>query len=328
MRNRDQQRMFWIVGIFIVIVLMLTATAIWLLQDKSSEKTKPIIFAKNIPANQIQNISIDSDMPEVILLPNNSTNIQIRYSTYSKEAIKNIITQINKNELYVNVREKESISTNFHHIHKKSILELRIPANQLENLQVRTTIGGISIRPGPWEMDHVTLRSINGKVEIHQLKGITLKVNTIAGDQKLHQIRTIENIDLTSAEGLIEINQLKSRNLVVKTVTGNMKLEKIDSKAKLETTSGTLQPIHFQNLHDGSTIHSLTGNLDISLSPNNKHIILDAKTSTGTFQVDFPDYDELKKSEKHRKITIGNKAKAKTLQISTASGNLYLHYSP
>lgn len=327
MRTSSQPRMFWTLAIVLAVALTLSGSILWLLQSDTKPKVSPQVVTKTIPLDRIQNISIQTDIPDVIILPNGSSQIQIRYTTYANHAAEKVEYQFDKDQFSLEVQEKENLSADLPNYTstQRAKLEIKLPTT-LKHLQVRTTTGNITLQEAPWKLTDASLRSIDGTIIANDISATSLKVNTVTGKQSLSHVQLSDELELSSSEGELKILQVTAKKILAKTVSGNMNFQQIDGRLQAETTNGTMQPIHFQKLHDGSSISSLNGDAEVIFSPDNPHMILEAKTTSGMLQSDFPDYEVMEKTEKHHIYYIGSRANAPKIQIMTTSGNLYLHY--
>ncbi|WP_044642648.1 DUF4097 family beta strand repeat-containing protein [Risungbinella massiliensis] len=327
MRTSSQPRMFWTLTTVLGVALTLSGSILWFLQSDTNTKGTPQVVTKTIPLDGIQNISIQTDVPDVIILPNSSSQIQIRYTTYSNQAQEKLEYQLNDDQILLEVQEKAHLSANLPNYTstKKAQLEIKLPIT-MKQLEVRSTTGNITFQDAPWHITNANLRSIDGTVTAKGISANSLKVYTVTGKQSLSRVKLSDELDLSSSNGELEISEVTAKKISAKTVSGNMNFQHIDAKLQADTTNGTIQPIYFQKIHDGSSISSLNGDIEVIFSSEIPHMTIEARTTSGMLQSDFPDYEVKEKSEKHHFYYIGSPSKAPKLQIVTTSGNLYLHY--
>lgn len=129
-----------------------------------------------------------------------------------------------------------------------------------------------------------------------------------------------ENIRITTSSGDITVSELKLRNLDIVSSSGDVEIYNLTGNVDIATSSGEVD-LDYEELHNDINISTSSGNVNIVLS-SNSNFVLDAHTSSGEIQFNFP----IKVTGKLKNSLFGKAGNGRnSLCIATSSGDISIN---
>ncbi len=250
------------------------------------EYTHEINISNSFEVENIQRIEVNLSSDDIRINPIEGEKITLLYSgtvRSSKEINEPYLLMDERNGiLSINKPDTVNIGLGFHY----SNLSLRIgvPENRLEELDLSTSSGNISVSGNLAARLFVDTSSGLGEVASYQ--GESLNISSSSGNQNLTDIETEKNIRIDSSSGDIRVTEVKAEQLILDTTSGSAEIFGMRGSLVHSSSSGDL----FAEIPGpGNIIESKvsSGRMEIAL-PENADFTLTFDTSSGDFNCDFP----------------------------------------
>jgi len=193
----------------------------------------------------------------------------------------------------------------------------RIDADVLAADSGEVTASSGSIRVGKLEGDFYVHAS-SGKIRLDETDG-RMEVDSSSGDVKIQKAAGHYEIDTSSGDVEVDFDG-SNGHILVDTSSGHIVVEGLNGSADLEATSGRITA-EFARMTDDSFFNASSGDITIIL-PEDQEFVLDAKTSSGRIDLDFPITVEGRLDKEDVSGTVGSGGSL--LKVKTSSGDLEL----
>lgn len=233
---------FLVIGLLGVMIFFILGGSIG-----SKVSTKLVIEEKY---NSDRDIYIDADAAEIEI--NTSDVEEIKVLVYSDEDIKNDIDSNDNNIKIKSIKKKQRFLTFNQKIAK---IEIYIPANYNNNINIETRVGDINI-------DSI----LNGKI----------KIESDVGDI---DIKEVNNLEIDANVGDVEIEKMGSAKIDID--VGDLEIDKVNEYMDISLNCGNLEIDKVKLIKD-SSIELDLGDIEIN---NISDVYIDAKTDIGDVNI-------------------------------------------
>lgn len=219
----------------------------------------------------------------------------------------------------------------------KLILDIYLPSNYNNNLNVSAVSGDIILRD--FKFDDLELSAVSGNIDIDNIEAEYVTTNTVSGDVKGNNIQANDEFKHNSVSGEMEISDIETDDLSSNTVSGriilidfntdNANLITISGRVELrgsigsadvDTTSGDVI-IETSRLEGDIDINAVSGDIKLDI-PKNADFEFTADTVSGTLDTEF-EFSNIKIDKNKLQGTKGS-GKYK-IDIDTVSGDIEIY---
>lgn len=246
-----------------------------------------------------ENIVIDVSVADVNFIPCDGVNKGVK--SYERENRDHIV-YVKDGTLYINEREKEwydHIEFSFFIIGKRETIDVYLPDNKYNSLDVETNTGDISI-PEYFAFDNVEIESDTGDVRVlakaenisvstdtgdvfaEKLEVNDLSIETDTGRINIYNANVKGRLEAETDTGKMHMANVNAAGISVESNTGDVLLEHTEVLGKLNVISDT-GDVHFA-LSDADTIYVRTSTGDVTGTLLSEKIFT-THTSTGDVRV-------------------------------------------
>ncbi|SDE90956.1 Putative adhesin [Fontibacillus panacisegetis] len=185
---------------------------------------------QSIEANGIENITISSDITDIYLSisPDNQIHAQIT-GIASKLSDYDVFLVSDNDHLHIQTLEKNAAISSLS-LTKSVGLHIDLPANQLQNLTIRTKFG------------------------------------SVYAEQPL----TTENFSFKSNLGGIYLDSYAGQELTVDSGLGNIQIKKLEGDASLTTSSGQITIEQWRPLNKQNKVQTNKGNIEVGITSSSQ----------------------------------------------------------
>lgn len=311
-------------GILLLIGLILGAVGLFLLRADEEGKYLPRYEEKtHSVTEEFDAIEIDDDEYDIYL--HLSTDGSCRVVCHDSEKIYHTV-KVENGTLTITRHDDRRWYERFGlFYHRKTELDVYLPASHYRSLTVTNTSGSISL-PADFTFDSARLVSVSGWIENHANVSQSLYLKTTSGEIKTSDNGSLDELTAASTSGNIRLSNLAARTISLSTTSGDITLDGAmpDPKtnlapAKLEvtTTSGDLSLSNIEM----DTFYAKAVSGDLKLMRINISETATLKTTSGDIELTLCD------AEEWNMITVSGDVKgtitsAKTFITDTTSGHV------
>lgn len=273
-----------VIGIgVIVIIIILGLGGINMMREINEEKS--------VSMDQINTIQVDMTTVGVHIIRTETSNeVKVNFHGKAMQEIK-LVSETNNKTLFVTVQRKHEKFP----LYEDAVLDVYIPKGYTKNLSLKMLSGDVKI--DSFKLENFTLDTSSGKLEAEQLKADKISINSTSGNLKIKKIDT-KILDVKGKSSAINIDECIANETGIETSTGKVLV--------------SYKAFEDQNIN----ITTSTGSVTLEL-PETAEFLVEAKTSSGKFQSDFPIKTTDKKDIKGQVGTKNNK-----LLLKTSSGSI------
>ncbi len=235
----------------------------------------------------IRNINIETPFIDVNIIPEKREDIKIHYNGYIEASyIPKLETKKSNNTLYIVAKKDNSNSYSVYNTNLK--LNIYVPIDFKENIRTTTS---------------------SGNIEISKLELNNLNIITSSGDVKIYYM-DITNLSIETSSGEQEIENIKSKNSKLLASSGDIEIYNFTGDLNIITSSGKIN-LDYKEFHNNINITTSSGDIKVIL-PNNSNFKLEANTSSGDIESNFP-------------ITVTGKLKNSLLgKVGNSANSIYI----
>lgn len=267
-----------------------------------SSKTFEVNISKTFAIDGLSTIEADMYFSDILVETNKNDKISLSYtgSFVGEEMIDEPYLLISESSDGLQI--KSAFRSGFNTGNSTLILKLSIPENKLKDLKLGTSSGKITVSGSPSE--NLVLDASSGKISLDGFRGIRLSTDSSSGNHEIFNIE-VDDLNMSSTSGDITVHSGTLVQSRIKASSGDVSLEKTSSadlkidltsgRANLEKYSGNLDfssssgslTASFESVDNELRVNSTSGDITLFLN-SDAGFILDAETSSGDIDIDFP----------------------------------------
>lgn len=269
--------------------------------NNSSNGKSNMDTTKEFSKGNIKTINVETVSTDVNIITTKEDKIKVHFygNTNSKKASPYLEAFANGDDLDILIKYPVNIS--FMNINTKINLDIYIPENYKNSLQIKTTSGDAVI--GDLQLDKFGF-------------------DTTSGDAKINSL-TVNETKFEGTSGELNIKSLLSTKNEFNTTSGDTAIENITGDILGESVSGSFK-FDYKDFDNNINIDTTSGDVELKL-PKKSEFKLDFDSTSGDLKNDFP-ITVSGEADKHEiKGTVGNGNKI--IKINTTSGNATINAS-
>ncbi len=219
----------------------------------------------------------------------------------------NIVHEIHNKTLVIKTQDQTSIP-----LYKDITLDIYIPKKSEKNLSINTSMS-------PVKIDALSLESIIyngsiGKLDIDRLNAKKFFMKTTSGKVNIKKLNA-EELQIKGKTSSINIEECIVKDGKIENPRGSITLKNTSGNLDIKGKSGKVMVAYDDFENQNVSIETTVGSIVLEL-PSRAEFLLEAKTSTGSFECDFPIKITDKKNINGQ---IGSKNNKVLLQTSSGS---------
>jgi lia operon protein LiaG len=275
------------------------STGFFRLIGNSIESKLTIQKDENIELNTINKINLDFTSSDIIVQTTNEPNIRVVQTSASTltDDEKFTVTKTD-NEVTIKRSNSQNKFSIFHFGKLEEKIELYIPENYNNDLDIRSSSGNIEF------FSDISLGNIN----------CNASSGNLVGESNI----TAKDINLKASSGNIRLDSLISNNYKFETSSGNIRINSLSGSGELQTTSGNIH-VESKNITEHLNATASSGNIDLVI-PKGLSFEFNGVCSSGNVKSNFDlNYKNKDGNEATAKIGSGP---YKQIDLTTSSGNI------
>jgi lia operon protein LiaG len=270
--------------LLIVIILIGVIVIMSIFGTRVFAPTIEINDEKSFSLEEITSLQVDMTKEQIRIIQTQTNEVKIHYHGISKQELK-LSAETNDGTIIVS----STRTTNL--IYEDMYVDIYLPENFNKKIIIQATSGSVTSEKA--QADNFSITTTSGSITLNNCIG-TFDLETNTG-----------GVTLNGCEG----------NLDLKTRSGKVILQDCIGNLDLETSSGNVSVTYKAFEEQDINIVTTSGGIQLQL-PDTAEFLLDAKTSTGKLQSDFPVNMDVGKKMAGQVGTVSNQI---VLQTSTGS---------
>jgi DUF4097 and DUF4098 domain-containing protein YvlB len=258
--------------------------------------------------NEIQ-VNLASE-PVHIIQTETSNEVKINFHGKAMQEIK-LASEIHNKILVVKAQRKYEKMP----IYEDVVMDICIPTEYGKNLTINTSSGNIKI--GSLDLANFTLNTSSGKLEAEKINAEKISMNTSSGSLNIKKLDGKE-LEIKGKSSAVNIDECLVKEGRVETSSGSITLKNSSGNFDLKGSSGTVLLTCKEFGNQNINIETSSGGVTLEL-PSTAEFLIEAKTSSGKFQSDFPIKTVGNTNKKSIDGQIGMKNNKVVLQTSSGS---------
>lgn len=248
-----------------------------------SPKTFDVNMSETFAINDLSSLEVDMYFSDIFVETNKNDKITLSYtgSIVSGEMIDepHLLISESSDGLQIKSAFRSGLNTG----NSTLILKLSIPENKLKDLKLETSSGYISVSGSPSE--NMILDTSSGKISLDGFRAKRLSTDSSSGNHEISNIE-VETLNMSSSSGNISVKKTSSTKLKMNLTSGRAKLESYSGNLDFSSSSGSLMA-SFESVDNEVRTKSTSGDITLFFD-SDAGFILDAETSSGDIDIDFP----------------------------------------
>ena len=245
----------------------------------------------------IKNIDIETPFVDVNIIPEKREDIKIHYNGYIKASyIPKLETNKSRHTLYIVAKKDNSNSYSVYNSNLK--LDIYVPMDFKYNIRTTTS---------------------SGDIKISKLELMDLDLTASSGDVQIYDIN-LDNLSIETSSGEQELKNIKSQNSSFLTSSGDIEIYNFTGDINITTSSGDIH-LDYKTFNNNVGITASSGDVKVIL-PSNSNFNLDANTSSGEIESNFP-VTITGKLKNNLSGKVGNGTNS--INITTSSGDISIN---
>lgn len=301
MKNEFNMKII-VIGV-IVIMSILEIGALFLFKEINEDK--------HFDMDEINEIQVNMTSEAVhIIRTEESNEVKFHYYGKSMQNIK-LASEINNKVIAVAGKRQHEGP-----IPEDMFLDIYIPEKYGENLSINLLSGDV-------KMDSFDLASFiysnrSGKLETEKISANNISMNTYSGNINIKKIDAKE-LEIKSLSAAINMEWCTTKKARIQNSSGSIILKNSSGNFDLKGKSGKVMVDYKEFENQNINIETLSGSVILEL-PKTAEFFIEAETSSGKFQTDFP----IKMAEDTDKRNIRGEVGGKNNKVSikTSSGSM------
>ncbi|MCO1603790.1 DUF4097 family beta strand repeat-containing protein [Desulfosporosinus nitroreducens] len=248
-----------------------------------------------------------SSAPVHIIRTKASKEVKVQLHGKAKQEIK-LAAEIDNKTVVVGAKRKYELP-----IPEDLFLDIYIPEEYGGNLSIKTSAGIVKL--DSFNLASFILNTSSGGLEAEQLNAEKVSINTSSGKLKIKRLDVAE-LKIKGSSSEINIDECITKEARMEISSGSVTLKNSSGNFDLKGTAGDVLIAHKEFENQNINIETTAGNVTLEL-PETAEFLVEAKTSSGKFQSDFPINTTDKKDIKGQIGTKDNK-----ISLKTSSGSI------
>lgn len=268
----------------------------------------------------IKDINIHTVSEDITFIPVDEKDIKIhfhgKYASSKKNSVPELITDVQGDNLKIEVKHKPQINIgiNLNGVYQNLKLDIYIPRNFSENIDVSTTSSEISI--DTLNLKNLNCKTVSGNITANTLNADDISISTTSGNAEL--VGTCSSFSFNSVSGSLYSQSLKTTNADIKTTSGNSRIKSFNGNLEHDSVSGDIF-VDYSDFNSNLNIKTTSGDANIKL-PENSEFHLNFKSTSGDLNNEFPITVKGKTSRNSMEGTVGSDRNK--IEIHTVSGDV------
>lgn len=189
---------------------------------------------RQIEANDIEHIQINSNVANMHILPSNSQKVEVSWSNPNKKR-NQLDVKISEKNGTLDIQAKLKHRFRFLQLGPSTIdVDIKLPNKVFQSLEAKNNVGAIKIED--IAADDMIVSNDTGSIGLKDITGKQLQVKNNVGAIKIENIAT-EDITVSNDTGKTVLKDIAGKQLQVKTKIG--KIDLTDTVGKLQASSDT-----------------------------------------------------------------------------------------
>lgn len=265
---------------------------------------------KRFTMDEINEIQVNMTSEPVHIIRTKASN-EVKFRLYGKsvQEIK-LASEINNRTVVLGAMRKHKVP-----MPEDMFLEIYIPEEYGKNLSIKISSGAVKM--DSLDLTNFTLNTSSGKLEAEQLNAEKISINTSSGSLKIKRL-VAKELEIKGLSAAINIDECTAKEARMATSSGSITLKNSSGNLDLKGESGKVMVAYKEFEDQNINIETLSGSVTLEL-PSIAEFLIEAQTSSGKFQSDFP-INTTGNTDKKKIGQIGMKNNKILLQ--TSSGNI------
>ncbi|MGO5072449.1 DUF4097 family beta strand repeat-containing protein [Clostridium sporogenes] len=272
---------------------------------------KEINEKKHFTMDEINEIQVNMTSEAVHIIRTEASN-EVKFHYYGKSMQKiKLASEINNKAVVVAAKRQHEGP-----IPEDMVLDIYIPEKYGKNLSINLLSGAV-------KMDSFDLASFiysnrSGKLETEKISANNISMNTYSGNINIKKIDAKE-LEIKSLSAAINMEWCITEKARIENSSGSIILKNSSGNFDLKGKSGKVMVDYKEFENQNINIETLSGSVTLEL-PRTAEFFIEAETSSGKFQTDFP----IKMGENTDKTNIRGEIGGKNNKVSikTSSGSM------
>lgn len=206
-----------------------------------------------------------------------SGNIRFRLNGKAMMQEVKLSTQVNGNTLAVSIERERNLPEDIR-------LEIYIPTDFIKDLAINTTTGIVKIDSA--SLNSFILTTNSGGMKAEHLSAGEVSITTSSGSINAVKIDT-KKLDIQSKTASVSIDECLTESAEIKASSGSITVNESSGNLNVKGETGKVL-VNCKRFEEQSiSIETTTGSITLQL-PDTAEFLLEARTSTGKLQSDFP----------------------------------------
>lgn len=260
-----------VIGVIVIIMGILGLSSLITLREINEEKL--------FNMEEINEIQVNMTSEPVHIIRTESSN-EIKFHLYGKSAQEiKLVSEINNKTVVVGAKRQHKAP-----MPEDMFWEIYIPKEYGGNLSIKILSG--SVKMDSFHLANFTLSTSSGKLEAEKLNAEKITINTSSGKLNIKKLDAKE-LEITGLSASINIDECIAKEARMETTSGSITLKNSSGNFNLKGQSGKVMVAYSDFEDQNINIVTKLGSVTLEL-PRTAEFFIEAKTSTGRLQSDFP----------------------------------------
>ncbi|BCZ49385.1 hypothetical protein psyc5s11_54520 [Clostridium gelidum] len=271
---------------------------------------KEINEEEHFSMEDINEMQVNMTSEPVHIIRTEASN-EVKFHLYGKsmQDIK-LTSEINNKKVVVGAKR------NFEGpIPEDMFLDIYVPEEYVKNLSIKISSGAVKM--DSFDLANFTLNTSSGKLDAKQLNAEKISINSSSGSLNIKKLDAKE-LEIKGESSVVNIDECIAKDARIETSSGSITLKNSNGNFNIKGKSTKVMVAYKEFKDQNINIETSSGSVILEI-PSTAEFLIEATTSSGKFQSDFPINTAGNTDKKKINGQIGMKNNKVLLQTSSGS---------